>query len=190
MKSLEIQSLEINNKSIYIFEDHSLAFKAWLNIRNRIDGQSFVITLDHHTDTHQPLCYFSASEKYKSDEVISYEDFYERIIQTHFENLDLYDEHEVNSFVMKLHYDEHISSAIQKEIITHSISIQWDHNSGTQSIEENEYDKQPTLKDLYTQFGFEEGKQKYSDLQPAPIPPFSYKLPANRMFIVGYSHFD
>ncbi|WP_155857653.1 hypothetical protein [Acinetobacter sp. SFD] len=47
-----------------------------------------------------------------------------------------------------------------------------------------------TLKDLYTQFGFEEGKQKYSDLKPAPIPPFSYKLPANRMFIVGYSHFD
>ena len=190
MKSLIIEEIEINEKPIYIFEDHSLAFKAWLDIKNKSKITPFVVTLDHHTDTRKPLCNFGAKEKMQSKEIISFEESYNRTLEIHFKKLNIDDEAEVNDFLVKLHHDEHISSAIQKGIINYSISIQWDDNSGTYSVEEDECHNQPTLTDLMGEFGFEEGKIKYSELKVLPAPPFNYVMPDNKMFIVGYAHFS
>lgn len=186
MKSLQIDYLEINNKPIYIFEDHSLAFKAWLNIKKTSDILPFVISLDHHTDTRRALNRISSETWVTSQGNYNMDsEYYKKFLQTHLYSLDHFDEEQMNTFLLNLAHDEHIDAAIKMGIISHSISIQWDNFLGTSSIEQDEW----RSKDWKNQIG----KIPMSELQELitnpiayPEPPFNYNLPENKMFIIGY----
>jgi hypothetical protein len=186
VKSLEIDRLEINSKPVYIFENHSLAFKVWLNIKQTSGILPFVISLDHHTDTVKALSKSAFYEWNNTYNNYSPEDgHHDRYLNTHLYSLDLSNEEQVNSLLLKLAHDEHIDAAIKMGIISHSISIQWQNFSGTSSIEQDEWHLKHWRNQINNLSPLELGKLMRNPI-PYPEPPFNYKLPENKMFIIGY----
>lgn len=186
MKSLEIQQIEINKKPIYIFEDHSLAFKVWLKIKKENITSPYVISLDHHTDTLRALnnsAFSSWVNAYKNYNL--HDGYYESFLKTHLYSLDCNSEEQVNLFLLKLKHDEHIDAAIKLGIITHSISIQWSDSSGTSSVEEETW-RSNDWRNQVGKVSMLELQELINNQPQYPEPPYNYNLPEDRMFVIGY----
>jgi len=186
MKSLELEQIEINDKPVYIFEDHSLAFKAWHKIKQNLGDTPYVISLDHHTDTRRALNHFSFYNWVNTHNNHSPQDgYYERVLKTYLYSLDTNNEEQIDSFLLKLKHDEHIDAAIKLGIISHSISIQWSEFSGTSSIEEGLWHLND-WKNYIGKVSSSELQELMNNRSPYPEPPYNYNLPENKMFIIGY----
>ncbi|WP_434277419.1 hypothetical protein [Acinetobacter sp. CE-15] len=186
MKSLEIQQEKINDKPIYIFEDHSLAFKVWYELKKQKGLLPYVISLDHHTDTMDALRFFASCERNRDRANPSYNESYlEKIQKEHLYPVDLEDRDAMNCLVIKLNHDEHIDAAIKLGIISHSISIQWSDSSGTSSVEEEIW-RSKDWRNQVEKVSMLELQELINNPPQYPEPPYNYNLPEDRMFIIGY----
>lgn len=160
-----ITSKNLNNKSVFIFENHSTAIIPWAELSNSQKVIPYLITLDYHTDTRQAFlrsAYWQANE----DENIA------SILRNEFvQHINKNNRQSVIDAAQMLNHDEHIDAAIKANIISHSFSIQYSDSFGTSSIEEESYINNNSVARL---------NEEFIEL---PEPPFSYNVPKDRMFI-------
>ncbi|MBQ9830274.1 MAG: UPF0489 family protein [Akkermansia sp.] len=118
-RNTSLYKIDCSGKSIYVFECHSAALKAWKEITSNhpID----VITFDEHTDTHPPLWgYCVHALKHDEDALVRLLDA-SRVNQTDNFISGLYqkiDAHSTPYFDFRmLKHDEHITTAVYWNII-------------------------------------------------------------------------
>jgi hypothetical protein len=121
----------INNKQVFIEEEHHQVLRHWIGYRRDTSDIPFVITLDHHTDTrtafHGLAC---RGMKHNTSNII---EFRESIFNSvHLDNLD---------FINNLCNDEHINFATRKNIVSrvYISSFQTSYNGSQDSYNESVY---------------------------------------------------
>lgn len=163
----EFQHRVIKGKDIYVVEAHHHALAAWALIRRGMERAPNLITIDHHTDTHEAFLGYAWMEHYEhraDDEIALREQLTARI--------DWNDDASLQDAIAKLRHDEHISAATQSGVLDQAYCIQLSDSGGSQSMEEEAFaaDRQarwpaaPTL--------------------PFPTRPMTYAATAERMYVI------
>lgn len=158
----------INGKSVYVFEDHNWALLPWAEISNSLSSIPYLITLDHHTDTHPAFLNYAYWESKQKSEIAA-------ILRAEkCAKINKNDTDSLAAAINQLRHDEHIDAAIKSNIITHSFSIQYSNSAGTLSREEEHYIER-NHSDIMARIRGEIHR---------PIPPFNYSIPEGRMFLI------
>lgn len=161
-------------KDIYIFESHAYALVAWGIMRQKLPKPPFLLTLDHHTDSHTA---FLANYGLKVGAFRYNEDEYNEHRSSLISQIDYNDEASLHEAVAHLKNDEHIDAAILSNIINSAFVISHS-NDHTRSIEEDHYfyENYHGLNQIRTMM---EGPRV-----PFPKRPFTYSIPKSRIFKV------
>lgn len=127
--------MEINNKQIFITEKHHHCLIPWAEYRQIHQSAPFLFSLDHHTDINEPFRRFAFDHsKIKYDEVKAKNE----LNKMDFNNID-----SINSAIKILRNDEHIQTAIEKDIISKASIISYSNVSDSPtSFEEEKYTKE------------------------------------------------
>jgi hypothetical protein len=149
----------INGKSIYVFEQHNVAFAAWCEIKREHDEDLNLITLDHHTDT--KLGFGRSTHVPKLEEHLP-------IIVARAAQVDFRNDEDVKKAVEDLWNDEQIDAAILVGLFKYAFCFNNCHTN-TKSIEQEAYMAKPF-------FWFNENP---------PQPPFTYKRPERGFYEIG-----
>ena len=163
----EFEHLVIKGKNIYAVEAHHHALAAWAIVRRASAQPPNLITIDHHTDTHEAFLGYAWMEHYehRTDDEVTLRNQLTA-------GIDWRDDANLQAVIAKLRHDEHISAATQSGILDQAYCIQLSDSSGSQSIEEEAFadDRQarwpapPTL--------------------PVPMRPMTYAATAERMYVI------
>lgn len=98
----------INNKQIFIEEEHHHVLQHWIEYNRQTSSSPLVITLDYHTDTKPAFHRYACRELGNNNSKII--EFRENTLEnTNLENFD---------FIDNLQNDEHIDFAIRKNIVS------------------------------------------------------------------------
>ena len=165
--SQEFEHRVIKGKDIYVVEAHHHALAAWALVRRCTEQAPNLITIDHHTDTHEAFLGYAWIEHFEhraDDEVALREQLTARI--------DWKDDASLQDAIAKLRHDEHISAATQSGVLNQAYCVQLSDSGGFQSMEEEAFaaDRQarwpaaPTL--------------------PIPTRPLTYAATAERMYVI------
>lgn len=105
-----MQTELIEGKVVFVVESHHQALEAWSQIRGEFEQAPNLITLDFHTDTHEPFDYYLYEiEVAESQREAERSRLLDGIDYTKVESL--------RQAIDKLKHDEHILAAIQRDII-------------------------------------------------------------------------
>lgn len=135
----------INNKPVYIFEDHATAVIPWLMIKKKIGKLPHLITLDHHTDTMEAFRMYYGIQIAKSRNIDNDEKHYEiqsqisLLIKKLRELADTYNYEEMKPLLKNLRNDEHIDLSIKLGILNYSVTLPSSSTSPTESDLVKEY---------------------------------------------------
>lgn len=110
----------INNKDIYIVENHHHVLEPWANYRKETNETPILITLDHHTDCH-PAFLFYCYYQYQREEIDKEEMYRNQEAQL----IDFNDVCTVRDAIEKLKHDEHIDAGIKSGIIKTAFIISY-----------------------------------------------------------------
>lgn len=161
-----VRQRTISGKDVFIFEDHAQALLPWAQIRRRFSRPLNLITLDHHTDTHQPFLRYrferSKRSAYDHDEAAA-----AALLEPMLAEVDWRSDESVFTAITRLRNDEHICTATRTGILDWAFSINLDH-SNTASREEDAW--------------FE---SSLWNRPPRPRPPFTYDEPDSRVFKIS-----
>ena len=109
---------KIKDKDIFIFKDHHFALYPWLNLRCKLNKPLNLLSLDHHTDIHEPFlnkCFINNE--------------YDKILaKKYINNIDINNESSLDIVIDKLRNDEHIKTAIDANIINTAFIISYDNH--------------------------------------------------------------
>lgn len=96
----DIQKKLIKEHGVYIFEQHHYALFPWSEIKaDNINSKLVLLSLDHHTDTHDPFSHYCYYNNEKMENIIS--------------KIKFNDKSSINDAVLKLRNDEHIKTALK-----------------------------------------------------------------------------
>lgn len=165
--SEEFEHRVIKGKDIYVVEAHHHALAAWALIRRTMARPPNLITIDHHTDTHEAFLSYAWMERYEhraDDEVALRKQLIAQI--------DWRDDTNLQAAIARLRHDEHISAATQSGVLDQAYCIQLSDSGGMQSREEEAFAADrlaswpaaPTL--------------------PMPTRPMTYAANAERMYVI------
>lgn len=151
----------INNKKIYIVEQHHHALLPWAKYRKTLLKAPILISLDHHTDTRSAFLYNSYDfKKDKPNEVLR-----KQLIQ----DVDFENENSMINALTKLRNDEHIDTSIQSDIISKAFIVCYSQsNDRPLSNEESKY--------------MSSWRKNFFNKIPDPERPFTY--PESNIYIV------
>ncbi len=170
-----IDKKTIAGKNIYIFESHEMAFAAWGEITGELKEVPILLTLDHHTDTHEAFLkhYY---EKYHLESSLDYnQDKHGELIKDLLSKTDVEKPKSLYEAAKKLHNDEQIAAAIQKGIIAAAFIISYD-STGTPSLEEDKYQEENVRNLNFIRMALEGEMPLY------PERPYTYSVPETRIF--------
>ncbi|AWK04789.1 hypothetical protein HYN56_11360 [Flavobacterium crocinum] len=139
---MEIEQFEINNKQIFICEEHHHVLKFWNQFR---DEQPYLLTFDHHTDLHRAFQGFLNTVSYSGKQWKSQEEWDQQQSRLLAE---MFGGHW--NIINDLKHDEHIDAAIRAGIIKKALVYSHDsyHNKPDRvyCINGNEnYNGQPVI---------------------------------------------
>ncbi len=128
---MNIEHKIINNKNIYIFENHNEAIIPWQKISSKLIQKPALLTLDYHTDTHLGLLNYIFNTLHIQGEYQQQINKSNEIASQSFNILDI---------VKKLRNDEQIDFSIRANFISHAYVISQNNSMFTiQSIEEQQW---------------------------------------------------
>jgi hypothetical protein len=100
----------IEGKMIFVVESHHEVLEAWVHVRHDLEHAPNLITLDFHTDTHEPFDYYlyetGVSDSHREAERL-------RLLST----VDYRQVESLHQAIRRLKHDEHILTAIRLDII-------------------------------------------------------------------------
>lgn len=125
------EHIAIKGKSIYVVDDHHKALAAWALVRRSMAHSPNLITLDHHTDTHEAFLGHSHWEAHngRTNDQESYRLGLVALI-------DWQDDQSVIEAIANLKHDEHISAATCSGTIDNAFCIQLSDSGATKSVEQ------------------------------------------------------
>lgn len=126
----------IKGKSIYVVDDHHKVLAAWSLVRRSMSKAPNLITLDHHTDTHEAFLGYAHWESLDG-RTLDTEALRHHLVT----QIDWRSDQSIVEAVTKLKYDEHIDAATCSGTLHNAFCIQLSDSTGTPSIEEIAYDK-------------------------------------------------
>lgn len=162
----------INSKDVYVIRDHHHALLPWAKVRSKFEVAPALISLDHHTDNRPAYLshIYHALENSRQDEDANAREELRRSLaqEVDFNNAD-----SVRAAIGRLRHDEHIHAAVLSDIIGFAFVIQLMEHTETESIEERKYREE--------KYG---NGPPWNHAVPEPVPPFTYSVPDNGIFIV------
>lgn len=168
MKSLEIEHRVVGGIPIYIFEDHSIALKAWALLRQSRNEPPMLLTLDTHTDTHEPFiryAYSAARSSEKSnDEWFGYA---EAMLST----CDWTRIETIEAALPHLRNDEHIQAAIKIGVLDAAFVIAVNTHNPTRPREYRELYSDPMAHMFHLD-------------DELPVRPHHYDRPKDSLFYI------
>jgi hypothetical protein len=162
----------IKGKDVYVVDDHQKALAAWVLVRRSMEPAPNLITIDHHTDTHEAflgLAYWEVYEGRVADE----ETF--RLSQV--ADIDWSSDESVAKAIANLKHDEHIDAATCSGTLGDAFCIQLSDSGATPSIE---------------QLAFERSMSENWPNPPTvrkPQRPMTYAAAANRIYALPFNCF-
>jgi hypothetical protein len=157
----------IKGKNVYVVNAHHHALAAWALVRRSAELAPNLITIDHHTDTHEAFLGYAFMEHYShrtEDEAALRDQLRARI--------DWKDDTSLQDAIAKLRHDEHISAATRSGILDQAYCIQLSDSEGCQSLE---------------QVAFGVDRQAHWPAPPTlPLPtrPMTYAATAERIYVI------
>ena len=148
-------------------DDHHKALAAWGLTRRTLGNAPNLITIDHHTDTHEAFfrhAYWEREKKRTADA--------DALRAQLVSQIDYASDASVEAAVSKLKHDEHISAATGSHILDNAFCIQLSDSGGYQSVEEEAASK------LRAQWPPQSVAQ--------PVRPFTYLPAADRIYVISF----
>jgi hypothetical protein len=148
-------------------DDHHKALAAWALTRRTLGNAPNLITIDHHTDTHEAFfrhAYWEREKKRTADA--------DALRAQLVSQIDYASDASVEAAVSKLKHDEHISAATGSHILDNAFCIQLSDSGGYQSVEEEAASK------LRAQWPPQSVAQ--------PVRPFTYLPAADRIYVISF----
>lgn len=165
--SEEFEHRLIKGKDIYVVEAHHHALAAWALVRRASARPPNLITIDHHTDTHEAFLGYAWMEHYEhrtDDEVALRAQLIARI--------DWRDDASLQAAIARLRHDEHISAATQSGVLDQAYCIQLSDSGGFQSREEEAFAADRIA------------RWPAAPTLPVPTRPMTYAATAERMYVI------
>lgn len=160
----EFEHRLIKGKDIYVVEAHHHALAAWALVRRALPQPPNLITIDHHTDTHEAFLGYAWMEHRADDEVA----FREHLTKS----IDWRDDANLQAAIAKLRHDEHISAATQSGILDQAYCIQLSDSGGSQSMEEEAFAED------------RQARWPSPPMLPVPTRPMTYAATTERMYVI------
>lgn len=167
--SEEFEHRVIKGKDIYVVEAHHHALAAWALVRRSSAHAPNLITIDHHTDTHEAFLSYACVEHYegRTDDDVALR---ERLRAS----INWRDDASLQTAIAKLRHDEHIDAATISGVLDQAYCIQLSDTGGFQSLEQEAFDANwrdrrpdaPTLP------------------MPMPMRPMTYTASADRIYVI------
>lgn len=121
---------DVGGKPIFVVDDHHKVLAAWAHIRGRFEFAPSLLTLDHHTDTHEAFL----SHVYHAT------GGYDRAAMAALaQQIDWHSDASISWAIELLRHDEHIHAATAADIISRAFCIQLSDPFGTASIENEQW---------------------------------------------------
>lgn len=116
---------DIHGKPVFVVDDHHKALVAWALHRRSVDTAPILITLDHHTDTHEGFMRhaYALAQKRKSRDA-------ETIRRELIDKVDWRDDGSLLQAIQHLAHDEHIETATATGILGAAFCIQFNEFDG------------------------------------------------------------
>lgn len=175
IKQMTPDSVEqIGSKLVYVVESHEQVLLPWAIERRAAGKPLILITLDHHTDTNWPFIHRLGSE----DDVKS------RSL-AEIRKFNINDDASMKLCMQEIYNDQQIRAAIMLNIFEYCFVIS---HEGTQDTpDSNEMNAYSTALPALMMNKFAARSADFSDLPVQPSRPFTYRLPDDRLFIVGHA---
>lgn len=116
------KKINIGDKDVYIVRSHHHVLQPWAEVRRVHGSRPALLTLDHHTDTHEPFLrhrYVATSKGLNHDNSAEMKAMLPVLIR----EIDWNDEDTVVQAIKKLEYDEHIRTAVQAGILSRAFVV-------------------------------------------------------------------
>lgn len=126
----------IKGKDIYVVDDHHKALAAWALVRQSRDTAPNLITIDHHTDTHEAFLGHAHWESYEG-RVEDPEGFRIGLVA----RIDWRRDASIAEAISYLRHDEHIDAATCSGALGDAFCIQLSDSGATPSVEQLAYKK-------------------------------------------------
>lgn len=126
----------IKGKDIYVVDDHHKALAAWVLVRRSLDTAPNLITIDHHTDTHEAFLGHAHWEAYEG-RVEDEEEFRVGLVA----RIDWHSDESIGKAIGALRHDEHIDAATCSGVLGNAFCIQLSDSEATPSVEQLAYEK-------------------------------------------------
>lgn len=162
----------IKGKPVYVVDDHHKALAAWALVRRSMPDAPNLITIDHHTDTHEAFLGHAHWEAYEG-RVPDQEAFRLGLVS----QIDWRSDQSVTEAVNKLKHDEHIDAATCSGTLNNAFCIQLSDSAATPSVEQLAFDTSR--------------EQNWPSHPTAPIPkrPMTYTAEPNRIYALPFDCF-
>lgn len=162
----------IKGKDIYVVDDHHKALAAWVLVRRSLRATPNLITIDHHTDTHEAFLGHAHREAYEG-RVEDQEVFRVGLVA----RINWRSDASVAEAIGNLRHDEHIDAATCSGVLGNAFCIQLSDSGATPSVEQLDFEKSmgenwpnpPTV--------------------PKPQRPMTYVPAANRIYALPFDCF-
>ncbi len=162
----------IKGKDIYVVDDHHKALAAWALVRRSLNAAPNLITIDHHTDTHEAFLGHAHWEAYEG-RVEDQEEFRVGLVA----RIDWRSDTSVAEAIDNLRHDEHIDAATCCGALGDAFCIQLSDSEATPSVE---------------QLAFEKSRSENwpnPPTVPKPQRPMTYAPAANRIYALPFECF-
>lgn len=159
----------VGDKAVYTVDEHHKALAAWAMIRRGLDEAPNLVTIDHHTDTHEAFLGHASTEFFER-RIADPDVLRSQLIQ----RINWRDDASVGGAIAKLRHDEHIHAATMSGTLADAFCIQLSDNRATQSIE---------------QLAYSESCQKNWPNPPAfpePRRPMTYTASSDRVYVIPF----
>lgn len=149
--------ITIASKEVVLFDEHHYALLPWQEWRQAVGAPLNLLTIDHHTDTHPAFRFYLNGPQANPNRMALVSPSNAKSIE---------------DAVLELKHDEHISAALQCDVLNMAVVIGHDTNETLVSNEKKAWDNQH--------------KGTPSPRRPSPpVPPFTYSYPSNQIIPVG-----
>jgi hypothetical protein len=168
-----IISFLLHGKEVFVFEQHHYALIPWAALRRRLRVRPRLITFDYHTDTRPAFVGFATQQDSPK---------WRQISKREVAAIDFSVDATIESAVSRLRYDEHIDAAVRAGILDIAFVVATYDNGHIVSNE------QKTLDNSSERFAVVslDGKEQRIRLPGRPLanPPFTYKIPNNKIVVL------
>ncbi|MCP5256298.1 MAG: UPF0489 family protein [Zoogloeaceae bacterium] len=167
-----VKHLSAKGKDIYVVDDHHKALAAWVLVRRSLDFAPNLITIDHHTDTHEAFLGYAHCEAYEG-RVEGQEEFRVGLVA----RIDWRNDASIAEAIGNLRHDEHIDAATCSGVLDNAFCIQLSDSEGTLAVE---------------QLAFEASMRENwpnPPIVPKPRRPMTYDPAPNRVYALPFDCF-